>query len=246
MSASDHPPPPPGAPLSVVIPTLDAAAGIGPCLGALGEGLMTGLVADLVIADGGSKDAIAEVADHLGATLVTAPRGRGTQLAAGCAAARGRWLLVVHADTVLPSGWTDAVAAHLTQHPAAAGYFGLSFDDSGWQARLVAGWANLRSLLFGLPYGDQALLVPRGLYEAAGGYPEISLMEDVSLVWAITRQVGRAGLRRLPGWVVTSAARYRRDGWWRRGARNLVLLVRWRLGADPRVLAERYRRGGSR
>ncbi|MEL7347498.1 MAG: TIGR04283 family arsenosugar biosynthesis glycosyltransferase [Pseudomonadota bacterium] len=246
MSASPSPSArAPGAPLSIVVPTLQAAKALGPCLGAIGEGLMAGLVAELIIADGGSDDGIERVVEDLGATLIQAPRGRGTQLAAGCAAARAPWLLIVHADTVLPADWPDAVMAHLRQHPGSAGYFGLAFDDPGWQARMVGGWANLRSRLFALPYGDQALLVPRTLYEAAGGYPEIPLMEDVSLVRAIVATGGRGALRRLPGTVVTSAERYRRDGWWRRGALNLSLLLRWRLGADPATLAERYRRGRS-
>jgi glycosyltransferase involved in cell wall biosynthesis len=92
------------APLSVVIPTLNAADRIGPCLGALGEGLMAGLIHELIIADGGSDDAVAELADALGARLVTAPRGRGQQLAAGAQAAHGDWFLFLHADTVLPPG----------------------------------------------------------------------------------------------------------------------------------------------
>ncbi|MEO1459349.1 MAG: TIGR04283 family arsenosugar biosynthesis glycosyltransferase [Pseudomonadota bacterium] len=226
------------APLSVIVPTLDAAARIGPCLGALGEGLMAGLVRELVIADGGSSDAIAEVTEAVGGRLITAPRGRGPQLAAGCQAAAGRWLLVVHADTRLPPGWAETVARHIAEHPDKAGYFGLRFDATGFAAGWVAGWANLRSALFALPYGDQALLVPADLYRAVGGYPEIAIMEDVALV----RRIGRRRLRRLAGYALTSAERYQRDGWVRRGARNLTTLALWHLGADPDRLAERYRR----
>ncbi|MEM9784317.1 MAG: TIGR04283 family arsenosugar biosynthesis glycosyltransferase [Pseudomonadota bacterium] len=234
------------APISIVVPTLDAVAAIGPCLGRLGEGLMSGLVRELVIADGGSQDAIADVAEAVGATLVTTPPGRGTQLAAGVAATSGPWVLVVHADTLLPEDWPTLLARHLATHPDAAGYFGLAFDDRSVAARLVAGWAILRSSLFALPYGDQALLVPRALYDRAGGYPEIPLMEDVALVSAITRTAGRGALQRLPGTVTTSAARYRRDGWIRRGVRNLTILARWRLGADPADLARAYRVEGQR
>ncbi|MGF1552876.1 MAG: TIGR04283 family arsenosugar biosynthesis glycosyltransferase [Paracoccaceae bacterium] len=231
------------APVSAVVPTWQAAGTIGPCLGRLVEGVAEGLVAELVLADAGSADAIAEVAEAVGARLVTAPRGRGRQLRAGCAAARGSWLLVVHADTRLPPGWPAAVRAHIAGHPRAAGYFGLAFDDASWPGRLVAGWAGLRSALFALPYGDQGLLVPRALYERAGGYPDTALMEDVALARAIVRAEGRCALRRLPGRVVTSAERYRRDGWLRRGALNLSTLALWSLGRDPERLAERYRRG---
>ncbi|MEM8758879.1 MAG: TIGR04283 family arsenosugar biosynthesis glycosyltransferase [Pseudomonadota bacterium] len=230
------------APLSVVIPTLDAAASIGPLLAPLAEGAAAGLVREVVIADGGSQDDIAALAEGVGARFVSAPRGRGRQLAAGCRAASGAWLLVLHADTRLPADWQAAVRAHLDRYPTAAAYFRLRFDEASPAARLVAAWANLRSRLFVLPYGDQGLLMPRALYEEAGGYPEIALMEDVALADAIRRAAGRGALRGLGATVATSASRYRRDGWLRRGARNLLTLIRWRLGADPERLAEGYGR----
>ena len=226
------------APLSIVIPTLNAAERIGPCLGALGEGLMCGLIHELIIADGGSGDAIGELADALGARLVTAPRGRGRQLAAGARAARGEWLLFLHADTVLPPGWAGVVRSHMDSGPQRAGYFALRFDTSTTMARLVAAWANLRSALFALPYGDQGLLVSRLLYRQAGGYRSIPLMEDVALV----RRIGRRRRVRLGAVAVTCAERYGADGWLRRGWRNLTTLALYFLGVAPERLARRYER----
>ena len=99
--------------ISVIIPTLDAAATLPDCLSALLEGVVQGLIGDLVISDGGSRDATLELAQAAGAVVVTGPASRGGQLRRGCAAARGSWLLVLHADTVLDVGWSRAVAAHL-------------------------------------------------------------------------------------------------------------------------------------
>jgi len=113
--------------------------------------------------------------------------------------------------------------------------FRLKFDASGLAPRVVAGWANLRSRVFHLPYGDQGMLMSRRDYDAAGGYPDMPLMEDV----ALSRHLGRR-LRVLPKAVTTSAEKYKRDGWLRRGARNLSFLVRYLLGADPARLAKRY------
>ena len=223
------------APVSVVIPTLDVAGRIGPCLGALGEGV-AGLIREVILADGGSSDAIAEVADATGARLVTAPRGRGSQLAAGARAARGDWLLFLHADTRLVPGWSEAVRRHLAGGPERAGYFRLRFDSEDMMAGVTAGWANLRSRAFRLPYGDQGLLVARALYDRAGGHPEIPLMEDV----ALARRLGRR-LVPLDAVAVTSAERYLREGWVRRGARNLSTVALWFAGASPERLAERYR-----
>ncbi|MEX0369753.1 MAG: glycosyltransferase, partial [Tateyamaria sp.] len=165
------------APISVIIPTLNAERDLGPCLTALMEGLDAGLISELIVSDGGSTDGTRTLADAWGANIVTGPASRGGQLRRGCDAARGEWLLVLHADTVLSPGWTDAVVAHLGKRNAA--YFCLSFDQGG---RFVAAWANIRARLFRLPYGDQGLLVRRGAYVAAGGYPDIPLMEDVALV----------------------------------------------------------------
>jgi rSAM/selenodomain-associated transferase 2 len=225
------------APVSVVIPTLDEAARIGPCLAALTEGLMRGLITELVLADGGSTDGIGAVADAAGARLVAAPPGRGPQLAAGARAARGAWLLFLHADTVLSPGWAEAAARHIAERPDRAGYFRLAFDSRHPMARVTAGWANLRARAFGMPFGDQGLLVPRALYERVGGYPEIPLMEDMG----VARRLGGA-LAPLDATAVTSAERYLREGWLARGARNLSTQALWLAGVPPERLAARYRR----
>lgn len=222
------------APVSVIVPTWRAADGIGPCLGALAEGAVAGLVRELILSDGGSDDGIDRVADAAGARLIVGPRGRGGQLRRGAEAARGAWLLFVHADTVLGPGWVEAVRRHMAAAPEAAGWFRLAFDDpSGW-ARWTAGWANLRSARFGRPFGDQGLLVPARLYREVGGHPDWPLMEDVE----IARRL-RGRLRGLEAAAVTSAAKYRAEGWLRVGARNLWRQARFAAGASPERLAGR-------
>lgn len=224
------------AALSVIIPTLNAEAGLPATLAALFEGLEAGMIRELVISDGGSEDATIRIAEEVGAVLVQGAASRGGQLRRGVAVAKGSWFLILHADTVLPEGWTAAVEAHMASGGGAA-VFRLRFDADGVMPRLVAGWANLRTALFGLPYGDQGLLIPQHVLDAIGGYPDQPLMEDV----AIARRL-RGQITRLPLTVRTSAARYRRDGWIRRGGRNLLLLLRYLLGADPASLARAYRR----
>ncbi len=231
----------PSAPVSVIIPTLNAAPNIGPTLGAIADGVIEGVVGELIIADGGSTDEIHDIADAIGAESVTAPKGRGSQLAAGAKAARGAWVLFLHADTRLSHDWIDAVKRHVQTHPRKAAYFRHRFLADGFAPAFISGWANLRSTLFALPYGDQGLLVPLSLYREVGGYPEIPLMEDVALI----RKIGRRRLRRLGADALTSADRYQRDGWFRRGARNLAIFLVWRLGASPVWLAKRYARGGA-
>ena len=222
------------APVSVVIPTLNAGQALPRCLKGLIEGLKEGLIRELIVSDGGSDDDTIAIAGAAGARVVTGPASRGGQLRRGCAAARGDWLLILHSDTVLQPGWAQVVADHLQDGRPA--WFRLQFDAGGGLARAVAGWANLRARLFGLPYGDQGLLVRAGAYHRAGGYPDQPLMEDVALARALD------GLTGLPVVARTSAARYQRDGWVRRGGRNLWILALYFAGADPEVLARRYRR----
>lgn len=226
------------APLSIVIPTLNAERHLGPCLGALFEGVQAGLVRELIVVDGGSGDATVEIAREVGAEVIEAAPSRGGQLRKGCAAARGEWFLVIHADSVLQEGWSEAVAAHIGAEAGKAGYFRLGFDAKGRAAGFVAGWANFRARAFGLPYGDQGICLRREMYDAVGGYPDIPLMEDVALV----RAIGRAALVPFDAVAVTSAAKYQHQGWLRRGAGNLWTLLRYLAGVAPERLAAGYRR----
>ncbi|WP_291733254.1 TIGR04283 family arsenosugar biosynthesis glycosyltransferase [Leisingera sp. F5] len=224
------------APVSIVIPTLNAEEELPATLEHLMEGLAAGLIRELVVTDGGSADATRAIAQAAGAEWVTGAPSRGGQLRRGCAAAKGGWFLVLHADTHLEPGWAKAVAQHLQEGQGSPAYFRLRFRARGLMPAWVAGWANLRSRLFGLPYGDQGLLIRRAAYEAAGGYPDQLLMEDVALVRRLH------GLTALPCAALTSAVRYQRAGWLRRGRRNLWTLAKYTFGVSPEKLAAQYRK----
>ncbi|MEB8388234.1 TIGR04283 family arsenosugar biosynthesis glycosyltransferase [Rhodobacteraceae bacterium KMM 6894] len=226
------------AQLSVVIPTLNAESELPALAAGLMEGVQTGLIRELVVSDGGSTDGTLLIAVDLGARVVQGAPSRGGQLRRGANAASGAWLLFLHADSALPDGWTQVVSAQMAQGGPA--YFKLAFNATGLAPRLVAGWANVRARVFALPYGDQGLLISRKTYDAAGGFPDIPLMEDVALARALARTPGARPVD-LPLAIRTSAARYQRDGWLRRGARNLWLLIRYLAGADPTALARAYR-----
>jgi rSAM/selenodomain-associated transferase 2 len=216
--------------LSVVIPTLNAAAALPDCIASLGE------VGDLVVVDGGSEDRTPALAEAAGARLVRSERGRGAQLRLGAEAARGDWLLFLHADTRLGPGWREAVRAHVEARPGEAGCFRFRLDDRAWRARLVEAGVALRVRFLGLPYGDQGLLVPRALYDEVGGYAPLPLMEDVDLV----RRIGRRRLRVIAADAVTSAERWRRDRWLSRTGRNFLCLILHRFGMSPERVARFY------
>jgi len=221
--------------ISVVIPTLNAAATLPDTLAALCSSAMLG---EVIVADGGSSDETAARAVAAGARVVVGPRGRGGQLAAGAAAASGNWLLFLHADCRLEPGWERAVDAFL-RAPAAearAGYFDLALDDPAPAARRLEHVVALRSRFLALPYGDQGLLIARRLYDAVGGFAPLPLMEDVDLV----RRLGRRRLVRIGARCVASARRYRRDGFVRRPLRNLLCLLLYFIGVPPARIVRLY------
>ena len=221
--------------ISVVIPTLDAADELPRTLAALAG---SASIREIIVSDGGSRDETASIAHAAGARVMTGPRGRGIQLIAGAAAATGEWLLFLHADCRLTADWEKAVAEFIARPGASdrAGYFGFALDDPDPAARRLERIVAWRCRVFGLPYGDQGLLIARGLYDAVGGFAAIPLMEDVDFV----RRLGRHRIAPIGAQAVSSARRYRRDGYLRRPLRNLFCLSLYFAGVPPQRIAGLY------
>jgi rSAM/selenodomain-associated transferase 2 len=222
--------------LSVVVPTLDEAAGIEATLRRLQPLRARGH--EVVVADGGSRDGTAAAAAPLADRVVAAPRGRARQQNAGAAAATGDVLLFLHADTLAPVDADRLVLDGLRRTGRGWGRFDVRLSGRHPLLRLTGRLTALRSRLSGIATGDQAVFVRRDWFEGAGGFPDIPLMEDVALTRALRRRGRPLCLRAR---VVTSSRR-----WEERGiARTIFLMWRLRLayalGADPHRLAERYR-----
>ncbi len=227
--------------ITVVIPTLNAEASLAATLTALVPGVVDGLVREVVIVDGGSSDRTLKLAEATGAEVIEARAGRGAQLAEGARRARFPWLLFLHADTVLDPGWEREVGAFIERvdsgrRPASAAAFQFALDDTGFAPRVLETLVRLRCLALRLPYGDQGLLMPRALYADIGGYKPMPLMEDVDIVRRLGRR--RLTLLRTPG--VTSAVRYRRDGYLRRSLRNQMCLWAYFLRVPVERIARIY------
>jgi rSAM/selenodomain-associated transferase 2 len=221
--------------LSIVIPTLDEGATIGTLLADLRA---LAVPHEVIVVDGGSRDATVATARRAGATVVESSAGRGRQLRAGAAAATAPTLCFLHADVRLPRETLAALDRLGRDGATGASGFRLRIDAGQWRYRFVEWGANLRSRLLALPYGDQGLVMDRRTYDRVGGYADVPLMEDVLMARALGRAGGVALGREH---VVVSARRWERDGVWRRSIANLVLLARFLLGAQPERLARRYR-----
>ena len=226
---------PPMPSLSIVMPVLEEAAAIAPALRALAPLRERGV--EVVVVDGGSTDATMRLAAAAGADKVLrAPRGRAAQMNAGARAAGGEVLLFLHADTSLPA-LADASVRAALRDGRCWGRFDVAIAGADPLLAVVALMMNLRSRLTGIATGDQAVFARRESFFAAGGFPEIPLMEDVAMSKALRRTSPPACLRER---VVTSGRRWERNG----TLRTILLMWRLRLeyalGADPRRLARRY------
>jgi rSAM/selenodomain-associated transferase 2 len=221
--------------LSIIIPVLDEAATIGEALAALEPSRGRG--AEIIVVDGGSRDATVDAARPLADRVLTAPRGRGAQMNAGAAAAGGDVLVFLHADTRLPPEADRLILHALKQTNRPWGRFDVTIAGESALLGVVAAMMNLRSRLTGIATGDQAMFMTSAAFAAAGGFPDIPLMEDIVLSRRLKR-IGRPAC--LAARATTSGRRWDRHG----VLRTIVMMWRLRLafflGAEPARLARRY------
>ena len=222
--------------LSIVIPTLDEAEGIVTVLSGLQA--MRARGTEVIVADGGSRDATVELAAPLADRVIVAPRGRARQMNVGAAQAGGTALLFLHADTRIPADADLQIRAALAHGGSGWGRFDVRIAGRPRMLHTVAALMNLRSRLTGIATGDQGLFMTRGRFEVVGGFPDLPLMEDVEICRRLLRH-GRPLCLRGP--AVTSGRRWEQRGVWP------TILLMWRLrwlyarGVAPAELAECYR-----
>ena len=221
------------APISIIIPTLNSETDLRETLGALFEGIENNLIRELIISDGGSIDKTKLIASEVGAIFVKASCGRGLQINTGIDKSKGDWILILHADTILSSGWSVKLLQKIDKNFAY--HFKLKFRSKSLFARILEYWAHIRSKFLGLPYGDQGFLIHRDLLFNIEEFPKIPIMEDIALA---DRLKGK--IRPLDILAYTSAEKYHKNGWLRQSMVNFFIFTQYRLGKDPNQLFKFY------
>jgi rSAM/selenodomain-associated transferase 2 len=221
--------------LSIIMPVLDEATLITAALQPLAAYRRRG--AEVLVVDGGSRDATIALAQPHADQVIASPRGRAAQMNAGAAIARGEVLLFLHADTQLPEDADAIVLDGIERSGRSWGRFDVRITGRNPVLTVVAAAMNLRSRLTGIATGDQAMFVTRAAFQRVGGFPDIPLMEDVALSRALKRISAPLCLRAR---AVTSGRRWEQRGIWR----TIVLMWRLRLayflGGEPAIMARCY------
>ena len=221
--------------LSVIVPTFNEADGIVAHLWALQA--LRRSSSEVIVVDGGSSDETPRLAAPLADAVISARRGRASQMNAGARCARGVVLLFLHADTRLPKSAVSLLTNALADARWVWGRFDVAIEGTHPLLRLVAWSMNRRSRLTGIATGDQAMFVRRQSFATVGGFPELPLMEDIALSRRL-KCLGRPLCLRER--AITSGRR-----WEQRGVLRTIILM-WRLragfwfGVDPGRLARAY------
>jgi len=217
--------------LSIIIPTLNEAEVLSETFDRLKKEGDT----EIIVVDGGSRDQSVEIARKYSDKVYIVPPGRAGQMNFGARQADGDILLFLHADSVPDEGGIQKAIASFSDPTVVGGAFQLQFNTQRFALRLIARFANIRTRMTRVPYGDQGLFILKRTFESLGGFPEVPIMEDVLMAIKM-KQSGK--IRLLREKIVTSARRWEKEGLFRTTIQNRLLMIGFGLGVSPVKLAE--------
>ena len=220
--------------LSIIVPVLNEAALIGPFLTHLRARAPN---AEVIVVDGGSEDNTCAIAEPLADTLISAPRGRASQMNAGAAVATGDILWFLHADSTLPRDPVDDIWSALNDPDTAGGCFRLRLPSRKLIYRVSDSLGNLGVQIFGFALGDHGIFCRRPAFQRAGGYPNVPILEDAEIYCRLQRE-GR--MRQLHSRIISSPRAYQKWGPCRTTAVYFCILVFYVLGVPIRLLHPIY------
>lgn len=209
--------------ISVIIPVLNEAENIAATIASTKN-------VEVIVVDGGSQDSTVQIAKELGVkALVSNTANRAQQMNAGAQIATGEILLFLHADTRLPVEFDTMIYRAIASN-VVAGAFALRIDSALWRLRLVEMGINMRSRIFALPYGDQAIFLNAQLFHELGGFANLPIMEDFELICRLRRK-GRIAIISTP--VITSKRRWQKLGIIQTIFINQVAIIAYLISISP-------------
>lgn len=222
---------------SIIVPVLNEQGQINSFIDKI-KGQDYGDYFEIIMVDGDSQGGTINTIRDNSIFCITSPKGRGRQMNAGAAAARGEILIFLHADTTLPDDALGKISRALQNRDYIGGAFDLKIDSDRLFLKYISARASLRSRRNRIPYGDQAIFIREKYFDQIGGFKEIPLMEDVDLMRRIKKDGKKIVI--LPDKVTTSARRWESEGALYTTMRNQVLLRLFYLGVSPHKLAKYY------
>jgi rSAM/selenodomain-associated transferase 2 len=227
-----------GPTVSVIVPALNEAGEINDLIDHV-RMLESGRSAEIIVVDGDPAGGTIKAVRDGSVRRFTAEKGRARQMNFGAEKAQGDILLFLHADTLLPPSALTQTASVLDNERFVAGAFDLAFRTTRRIFRLTERYVFFRTRLTRIPFGDQAIFIRRGYFNALGGFRDIPIMEDVDLMKRIRKGGGRIVI--IPEKVMTSPRRYEKEGVLSCTFRNWMLQFLFMLGVSPERLARWYR-----
>lgn len=222
--------------VSIIMPVLNEATNLESLLQRLSP--MREMGVEIIMVDGGSHDGTVDMASPYVDEIITAPKGRATQMNEGAQVARGDILLFLHADTHLPDGAVNTVLEKLRESDKVWGRFDVQIVGQPMMLKFIAFMMNLRSRLTGIATGDQAIFVRSEHFFSVDGFPNQPLMEDIEISRRLKRLSDPVCIRDV---VRTSGRRWEKHGVW------LTIFLMWRLrflywiGCSAEKLARAYK-----
>ena len=224
--------------ISIIIPVLNEAAIIEQTL----EQFDCSKV-EVIVVDGGSQDNTVAIAKQIAQVIIVEGKGRAGQMNAGADLAQAEILLFLHADTHLPSNFIELVTQTLSRNNTVAGAFELAIDGQEKSLRWIESLVRMRSRLFDLPYGDQAIFIYKKAFVESGGFADLTIMEDFEFIKRIKKQ-GKIAIA--PAAVTTSGRRWQKLGVWQTTSINQLIIAGYYLGISPTTLSNFYRGRGKK
>ena len=219
--------------ISIVIPTLNAENTISDLIKSLNNKFY-----EIIIVDGNSSDRTVEICKKYTSKICYSQPSRGIQMHLGSTISNSAWILFLHSDSILDKNCIDQIKHFINnfKNINKAGVFKLRIDHNYFLARIIEKFANTRSRLLGLPYGDQGLLISKKFYNKIGGFSPLSIMEDVCII----RTIGSKNVIILDSYIKTSPKNYIKDGWIRRSFKNIFCLILYFLGLNNKLIYKIY------